>query len=61
MNWVKTKAKYYKIPINIEDEKLDDLKIKLHGLKLLQFFEKLYGDIYPLVVEQSLLYAKQYN
>lgn len=58
---MKTKAKYYNVPINIEHGKLDDLKITLRWLNLLEIFEKLYGDIYPLVVERSLLYAKQYN
>lgn len=58
---VKTKPNYSNVPINKEDETLHDLNIKLHVLYPLETFQKLHGDIYPLVVEQSLLYAKQNN
>lgn len=33
----------------------------MFGLNRLEIFENFYDDIYPLVVEQSLLYAKQNN
>lgn len=55
------KPKYSNISINIENEKLDDLKIKSHGLYNLEFFLKLCGDISKLAVQQSLIYAKENN
>lgn len=55
------KPKYSNISINMEDEKLDNLKIKLHGLYRFEIFEVLCGDISQLAVDQSLLYAKENN